>query len=335
MRLSRCLAIACLVLTACSAPAAEDRGPTWQTRLPTRLPTRLQLATPTVTPFAVAAQAYYDLGVERRRTGDVAAARQYFTWAIRRDPAFVQAYVSRGALSLAEGRVHEALRDADAALEIEAAPKAYILRAEVLRRRGRYQDALHAFDEALDRNPSLAEETFPSRWEAALGLEDEERLHDLASEYAARHPDQDLAVYYQAWASLAAECSDEAIDRLVPGIAGSERQTALLWYLLGLAYVDIEAWQEAVLSLETARGLLERNDTSLAIHTEQPVAELFAALGEAYLGAGRCADAESMLLHALSVGASRAELGSTLERARICPTATPLFPGGVDADGER
>ena len=326
----RWLLLACVVLTACGAPEAEETGGSWQSRLPTRRPT----AAPTDTPFAVPAPTYYDQGIERQQHGDAATARQYFTWAIQRDPGFVKAYVARGALFLAEGRLNEALRDADVALQIEDTPKAYVLRGEALRGQGRDEEALEAFDQALRREPGLQEETFRSRWQTALALEDEERLTDLGSEYAARHPQDSLSAYYQGFPSLLADEPKEAIAVLVEGIEKSGEQTALDWYLLGRAYLDIEAWQEAVLSLETARDLLERNDSSMVIHTEQPVADLFAALGRAYLGARRCADAESMISYALSVGASDAQLGLALEEARICPTPTPLFWGRTGSDEE-
>jgi uncharacterized protein HemY len=150
---------------------------------------------------------------------------------------------------------------------------------------------------------------------------------DLAAEFAQAHPDDPLRHYYQGWASLQAERYKHAIALLVPGIEGSPEQPALLWYLLGRAYTGTEAWPEAILSLETARDLLERDDTSMAAHTGQPVADLFVALGRAHLGAGRCAEAETMLAYGISVGDATAGRLAALEEARLCQTGTPTPEG--------
>lgn len=319
MRARRLLtAVCCLLLAAC-ASSAPSPTPTAGARLPTRRPT----SRPTATPFSLPAEAYYRRGVEQQQRGDLDRAQRYFDWALRRDPAFAPAYVSRGALYLAEGQLDRALGDADAALQIEPTARAYVLRAEVLRALERYPEALGAFDQALARDPALREETFQARWQIAVAAGDQKRLSELGAEFAVDHPDDPLRHYYQGWALLASESYDEAIEALVGGIAGAGDQPALLWYLLGRAYIGIEAWQEAMLSLETARALLQANDVTMAVHTDSPVGEVFVTLGRAYLGAGRCADAETMLAYGLSVGAPLEEHIDALEQARTCQTPTP------------
>jgi hypothetical protein len=69
--------------------------------------------------------------------------------------------------------------------------------------------------------------------------------------------------------------------------------------------------------------LVQSGDTSLTIHSEQPIIDLFVALGEAYLRAGRCADAEVALQYAIDIGAPASELSNMLEESRICQTPTP------------
>ena len=320
MRVKRILSLCCIVLTACARAVSDPPASKTDSRLPTRCPT----ATPTATPFAVPAEAYYERGVERQRMGDAEDARQYFTWAIERDPAFAPAYVSRGAISLAEGDLEGALRDAGAALAIEPMGKAHVLRAEALQRMERHSEALRAYEEAVAQDPELREQTFQSRWLLARALEDVEELAALGAEYASVHPGSWRGHYYQAWPTIKSERYEEAIRLLVEGLTNSADQPALLWYLLGRAYLGIEAWQEAIVSLEAARELLEADDISLALHTEQPVADLFVTLGYAYLGAGRCADAEAMLTYGISVGAPEEEHSAALERARLCPTPTPV-----------
>jgi len=329
MRMSRLIVVCCLLLAACQRGSAS-RTASSESRLPTRLPTDV----PTVTPFSVSAEAYYEQGVERQRTGDIDDAEQYLSWAIERDPDFAPAYVARGGIHLRRGELDRALADVDAALEIEPTARGYALRGEVLRQREAYREALRAFDAALTRDASLKDAMFQSRWAAAQGAEDEVYLSELGSEYAAAHPGDWMSYYYRAWASFESQAYDGAIALLVEGIEASARQPALLWYLLGCSYMEIEAWPEAIVSFEAARTLLESDDLSMTVHTDKPVADLFVALGRAYLGAGRCADAETMLAYGLSVGASTAEHLPALEEARICQTPSPESAPGTPVAGQ-
>ncbi len=314
--------ISCVLLTAC-ASSATPTTPATGARLPTRRPTAVETDTPTGPAPSLPAEAYHRQGVERQQRGDLLGARRYFDWAIRRDPAFAPAYVSRGTLHLAEGELDRALSDAQAALEIEPTARAHWLRGEVLHAMGRHADALQAFDHALARDPALRKDTFHARWEAARAAGNQGRLSDMGAEFSVDYPADPLRSYYQGWPLLTSEQYDEAIDLLVEGIEGADRPPALLWYLLGRAYIGIEAWQEAILSLEEARELVQVDDVSMAFHTDQPVGELFVTLGRAYLGAGRCADAETMLAYGLSIGAPMEGNVQVLEEARICQTPTP------------
>jgi uncharacterized protein HemY len=97
----------------------------------------------------------------------------------------------------------------------------------------------------------------------------------------------------------------------------------LLWFVLGQAYAASHAWEEAVTAFEAARVLVQNGDTSLTIHSERPIVDLFVALGQAYLRAGRCTDAEVMLQYAIDIGAPESELSDMLGEARICQTPTP------------
>lgn len=315
MRSVLSLLVCCHLLTAC---ASATPTPT-----PQRLPTRAPGATPTATPFAVAALDYYRRGVERQRAGDAEGALQYFSWAIQRDPGLMEAYVSRGSVYLAQDDLSEALSDVDIALELEPSARSYVLRGEALRMMGQYRQALEAFDEALARDPSLRGDTLHSRWSAARGAGDVDLMSALSAEYAGDHSDDALRHYYRAWAALESGMREDAIAVLVGGIGSSTDPPALLWYLLGQAYYEIEAWPEAVASLETARALVEAGDTSMELHADRPVAVLFVALGQAYMGSGRCVDAESMLTYAITVGAPASQNLTLLREAQACQTPTP------------
>lgn len=313
MRSTFCLSL--LLLTACVAPTAT----------PERLPTRAVTPTPPPTPFFIAAQNYYEEGMARREAGDAEGALQSFAWAIQLAPDFAPVYVARGSLYLTQGDFWRALADADRALEADPAnAAAYALRGETLRLRGRPRSALESFDLALELDPVLASETFQSRWLAARAAHEGRRLLVLSGEYADAHQGP-LRCYYRGWAFIELGMPSIAINVLIEGIETAPEPPALLWFVLGHAYAANHFWQEAVVSFEAARLLMQAGDTSLSVHSDQPVAALFGALGQAYLGAERCVDAEAMLEYALEVGAPTAEYTAELEEARVCQTPTPTI----------
>ena len=308
-----------VLLTVSACAVAAPSTPTGQ-RLPTRAvsPT----ATPTITP--IPARAYYREGVRRQAAGDAVAAVRSFTWAITVEPDFAPAYVARGQAYLALGDYQAAAADGARALRLDPdCAQAYVLRGEALRRQALYRQALESFARAVELAPDLAPATFPSRWQAALALRDGPTLSALSREYALAHPDDPLRDYYRGWAFIEMGQPDVAISILAKRIAESEHPPALLWFALGMAYQSEQAWTEAVVSLEAARNLVQAGDGSLAVHSSRPVPELFAALGRAYLGAGRCVDAERMLEYAIRSGAPAWRHEDALQAARSCQTLTP------------
>ncbi len=329
-----------LLLSGCASPSATPAASQ-------RLPTRVATPTPTITPFAISAQTYYEEGLARQRAGDAEGALQSFTWAIQRTPDFASAYVARGSVYLAQGDLDRALADADAALETAPqgqrplrndAPSgvAHALRGETLRLLDRPHPASEAFDQALELEPGLSEETFHSRWLVARALHDTSRMLALGSEHADTHPDDPVRHYYQGWAFIELGAPGVATSILVEGIETAPAPPALLWFALGQAYTTNHFWQEAVTAFEAARSLVQAGDISLALHSDRPIAALFSALGQAYLGAERCADAETTLEYAVSVGALASEYAVALAKARICrartlaitpdPTTAPSLP---------
>ncbi len=319
--------LAVLFLAACASSPAPERFPT------------RAVATPTVTTLHITAQDYYEQGLTRCASGDAEGAMQFFNWALQIAPDFAPAYLARGGLYLAQGDLRPAL--ADAASALQADPEngaAYALRGEVLRLQGRAGAALEAFDRALDLAPALAAETFRSRWLAARATRDPLRLSELSREYASAYPQDPLRYYYRGWALIRLGTPSAAIRSLSAGIESTSEPPALLWFALGQAYAANRSWDEAITSYEAARTLVQAGDASLTVHSDLPVVTLFGALGEAYLGAGRCVDAEVMLEYALDIGAAETEYGTMLEEARICqtptptvtpyPTTTPSMPGG-------
>lgn len=307
-----------LLAAACAAPSATPN--------PQRLPTRAATLAPTPTPLSVAARTYYEDGLARQATGDTEGALQSFTWAIQLAPDLAPAYVARGTVYLAQGELRLALAEADAALEAEpTSAAAHALRGETLRLLGSPRRAQEAFDQVLALDSALQEETFRSRWLVARTIPDAVRLLALSREYATAHPDEPLRHYYHGWALIELDTPDVAANVLVEGIEATPDPPALLWFALGQAYAANRHWQEAVTSFEAARTLVQAGDTSLAIHSDQPIADLFGALGRTYLSAGRCVDAETMLAYAIDVGAPASAYGAALEEARVCQTPTPTI----------
>ena len=286
---------------------------------------------PSPTPFSIPARTYYEYGLVRQRAGDTEGALQSFTWAIQLAPGFAPAYVARGTVYLAQGELRLALAETDAALEADpTSATAYALRGEILRLLGRARPALDAFDQALALDHTLQAETFRSRWLAARTAHIGGRLLKLSLEYATAHPDDPLRYYYRGWTLIESGAPTSAIYILIDGIEAASDPPALLWFALGQAYTIAQAWRESVTAFETARALVQAGDASLAIHSDHPIADLFSALGRAYLGAGRCVDAEITLEYAVDVGASASAHAAALEEARLCqtptPTATPYRP---------
>lgn len=308
-----------VVLAGCtgSSPATSPL------RLPTRIPrTPTPIPTPTITP--IAARKYYEQGVARQETGDVQGAMQSFTWAIQQAPDYAPAYVARGTIYLGQGKLQLALVQADAALEADPTfAAAYALRGETLRLLGDAQAALDAFEQATALAPDLKADTFHSHWLAARAAVNSIRMLRLSSEYSDLYPDDPLRYYYRGWAFVEMGQGTVAARTLIEGIETTPDSPALFWFVLGQAYATSHAWEEAVTAFEAARMLVQSGDTSLTIHSEQPIVDLFVALGQAYLEAGRCADAEVTLQYATDIGALAPELSGMLEESRICQTPSP------------
>jgi len=314
------LLLGSLLIAACAAPPATPE------RLPTRaytpVPTPVVTATPT--PFSISPWTYYGDGRARHQAGDLTGALRSFDGAIRLDPDFALAYIARGKVYLAQKNPRLALADAETALEI--APKtveAHVLKGEALRQLQRYHEAFEALDQAVALAPRLREETFHSRWLAARAAREGAALLALAQEYAKAHPGDSLRTYYQGWALLESGKAEAAVAALIEGIEGTANPPALLWCMLSEAYLASRAPDHAVTAAEVTRDMVEAGDTSLAIHSDQAMAELFRLLGRAYLAAGRCVDAEAMLTHAQFLETGSSDTGVILEQARLCLTPTP------------
>jgi len=306
-----------LALAVALAGCASPTPATSPLRLPTRVP-----PTPTIARSQAALRAYED-GLARRTAGDVEGAVAAFSRALTLDPTLAPAYVERGSLYLAMGDPRAAL--ADAQMAVAADPEnatAHALLGEVLRRG--FGDAAHALEEyeqAVRLDPDMAEAMFSVRWRAAVEAGRANRMVALADEYARAHPDDPLAAYYRGRAFTALGSPRAAIGALVEAL--EEGGPAAVWFALGEAYAADGAWDQALICYEQARALAESGDGSLTLVSDSPVADLFGALGAAYVHVGRCVDAQTMLNYAIGVGPDRPEYHTLLGQAMICQTPTP------------
>ena len=313
----KALLLTLLVLAGCATPNPASSP----LRLPTRAPA---MPTPPPSPTPIDVRTFYEAGQAHREAGDAEAALQSFTRAIQLSPTFAPAYVARGAVFLSQGELDLALADADAALEIDPTDAlAHALRGEALRLLNRRYLALEAFDRAIDLDPTLMPDIFSSRWLAARGVHDSDRLLELSREYAVTHPDDPLRYYYRGWAFIEQGNAPGAVSILKGGIEATPSPPAVLWFALGYAYSETKSWAEALTCFEVTRTLVQTGDASIAFHSDQPIADLFGALGLAYLGVGRCADAESMLDYAIAVGAPASEFAFVMEEIYLCQNPTP------------
>ena len=311
-----------VMVAGCATPSDPTVSPL---RLPTRIPrTPTPTVAATLTPFSVSAWAYYMEGETRRDAGDAEGAIQSFTWAIRRAPNFALAYVSRGSIYLARQELPGAITDADAAIAINSiyAP-AYALRGESLRLLGFFGIAQQAFERAIELDPGLKPATFRSRWLVTRANNQAIHLLTLSNEYADTHHGDPLYYYYYGWGFFELGRPHIASKILIEGIADAPDPPAVMWFALGQAYAANYAWQDAIIAFEAARALVEAGDVSLNLHSDQPIITLFDALGRAYLGAGRCVDAEIMLTHVVGIGATAFDYDAILEAAHTCQTPTP------------
>lgn len=306
------LATAVLTLAGCASPQP--------TASPLRLPTRVP-ATPT--PAAIDILAQYQAGVAHRAAGDTAAAMEALSQTLALDPTFAAAYVQRGALHLAEGEVAAALADAQAAVAADPEDAVgHFLLGEVLRLGySAPQQALEAYDRAVQLDPELSEPSFQARWLAAVAAGQASRMIALADEYADARPGHPLAALYRGWALTALGTPSSAIRTLTTAL--EDGGPAALWFALGDAYAASGAWSYALACYEQARTLWEMGDRSLNLVSETAAADLAVGLGAGYLYTGECTSARLMLEHALALGPDRPEAHTLLGQAMICQTPTP------------
>ena len=291
-------------------------SPTWD-----NLPTRIPLPTPTIPtiPVSVPLQALR-LALLR---GDTEAAQIAWEDAVRLAPEDGVVLREGARLALASGDLETAERRAWDAIHI--GPKdaeVWSILGTILARRGEPEAAGQALGVAQTLNPALAPGLFQDRWRAARRVHNSDAMSALAQDYSNEHPDDPLAFYYRASALIVSGDANSAIPQLVAVLKAEPNAPAVLWYTLGEAYLTRKAYTETFTVIEVAGARMARGDESLSLASDDPPHDLSLLLGRAYLGAGRCAEAEPIFRR---LSTPDPELAPFIERAVLCQTPTPTW----------
>jgi tetratricopeptide (TPR) repeat protein len=94
-------------------------------------------------------------GQLRRSIGDWAGAVADFSEALRLNPEEPMYYLSRAENLFAQGHAVRAFADLDAAIQMDPRPSFFYVRGDLLRRQGRYDEAVTELTRAIDGNPDF------------------------------------------------------------------------------------------------------------------------------------------------------------------------------------
>ncbi len=336
-RLACVALLSALVLYACARPTTisplttpgraatytPPPAPTWGP-----LPTRIPAASPTPTPDIAGPLRVIETAL---RNGNVTMAQS--AWEGIQNAAIppsgspqtggrVNAEVAQAGARLALARGEFATAEMRAWYAVAADPQdatSWSLLGEILNRR----DALRAAEQALRTaqalDPKLAAALFVTRWRAAREAHDGDAMAALA---ATTLPDAALTSYYQAATLLINGDTRGAMTMLLTTLTEHPDAPAVLWYTLAEVYARRGAWAEAITALTVVEQAMARGDVTVSLASEHPPRDVTLALSEAYLHAGRCAEAEARLS---TLSDAVPEIAPLLERAIRCQTPTPTL----------
>jgi tetratricopeptide (TPR) repeat protein len=355
------LTIAC----AAPAPAPTASNPARTARLYTRTPTPTVTATPTLDP-----QVLYQQGLIQRDAWDLDVALDRFDTVLTLTPSAV-VYASRAELHRLAGRYEEAVADIERALDlaptlvaawwqkalvsrsegawdealsavnklIELEPEdgaAYALRAQIqVEGFGDILAALGDYNRAIARDPVFDKATLVERWHifARLGKWRESLL--ISYKMINTGSEDPLRSFYRGWPLIQLGQLDAAIQVLSNGIRRYPDNSLMLYYALGVAYHERQAWFEAIQALEVALIQLDAQPSQSA--PERPLditsAEILGRMGIAYLELKQCETGAAILERAIAESPDSLTLVSALEQVETCYTSlTPTpTPGDIQA----
>jgi Flp pilus assembly protein TadD len=239
---------------------------------------------------------------------------------------------STDSVAIAEERIWQAIQ------LIPQDGETWALLGLILKRQGQFKAAMQALDVARTLDPTLGSGLFPELWQAALQAKDTQTMQTLVRTYSRQHRETPLAIYYRAETLLTLGEAEITRDLLIASM--DQTSPALLWYTLGRAYMRTHAWNEAAMSLEVAKKRIASGDESLRFMDKTALKDLRLALGQAYLHAGQCAQAEQVLRDLLAeaglvteadseanapASTPTPDLAPLVRDAVICQTPTPTW----------
>ena len=153
-------------------------------------------------------------------------------------------YVSRGAALLREGRIDEALRDLDTALELNPrSAHTYANRAIALARHGERNRALADFDRAIELDPSFAD-AHSERCLLLLRMDEPARALESCNTALRLAPNLPAALLNRSTLLMRAKRMDEALADL-ERVLKSEPGSAMALYNRGRIYLSLGRAAEA------------------------------------------------------------------------------------------
>jgi tetratricopeptide (TPR) repeat protein len=296
-----------------------------RTPFPTLTPVQ---PTPTLSP-----QNLYQEGLDQRGDWNLDAALERFNAALDLAPDLLPVYASRAELYRLAGNYDEAAADLARALSLDSGSVqawrekawlhreeaawdeallavnqliqlqpddgiAYILRAQVYAEGlGELRLALADYERAIACDPLFEQATLVERWhiQAALGRWDE-ALHISRQVFttASKSP---LRYYYQAWSLIQLGRLDDAIQILFFGLRRYPDYPVALYYALGVAYYERQAWSEAVQALDVvlAQSGASFNADTPWQHLGITAADILGRMGAAYLALEQCETGAAMV----------------------------------------
>ena len=221
-------------------PFVVYRAYLWMAGLPAILPFLARRRPARVIIAACAALALIFGVALRDRLGTFASEFALWDDAVRKNTDrslnFVdRGYVSRAAALLREGRIDEAMRDLDTALELNPrSAHAHVNRAMALARRGERDRALADFDRAIELDPSFAD-AHAERCVLLLRMEEPARALDSCNAALRLAPNLPAALLNRATLHMRAQRMEEALADL-ERVLKYEPASAMALYNRGRIY---------------------------------------------------------------------------------------------------
>lgn len=360
-----CSLLICLVLwltLACTVPTPSPTA-TWPgpgARLYTRTPTPTVTPTPTLDP-----QDLFQQGLTRREAWDLDTALDRFDTSLTLTPN-APVYASRAEVLRLQGHYEEAAADIARALDlnpelaeawrqkallnraeeawdealaavnkwIELEPEdgaAFVLRAQIYAKGfGKLRQALADYERAILRDPTFDKATLVERWHILAELEDWQEALLVSHRITTTGSQDPLRYFYRGWSLIQLERLDEAIQMLFFGLQRYPDYPVMLYYALGVAYHERQAWPEAIQALEVA--LIQLGAQSSAGALERPLevtnADILGRMGIAYLELKQCETGEAIIQRASAESPDPKSWEWARERSEECyllltPTPTP------------